>query len=648
MLLIYFLALTILTAWLIHAIFENKLLIRRTPLDLPLWLFLISQILATFFSVDHHLSLFGYYGRFNEGLFALISYVILYYAFISHFSGKAAVKIKSLLYAALTSGFFVSLYALLQKLGIDKNIWVQDVQARPFATFGQPNWLAAFLLILLPISFGYFLLAKKTWQRWLLAFLTCLYYLVLLLTRSRSGLLAFWSINLSFWFLFFGKTLWLRLSKKPSLLKKFHLWLQEKSPKSSFRFNLKGALVLNLIFFLLMISTQIVPYAKTVLPPAEEKPTVASASAELNITDSGEIRTIVWQGAIAGFKARPLFGWGKETFAWVYYQFKPLEQNLTSEWDFLYNKAHNEYLNYLATTGIIGFTAYLFLIGSVVFIFLIRIKPLTPLNLAFFAAWFSLLITNFFGFSVVVTSFYFYLLPALIFSLQPEFFSGKKPSLLQLHFAGFSQRPKSKNTSRYLYFLGVLVVIFFLFTGLTLLRIWLADYYYFQAKKLNSNQDYSKAYDNIIKTINFFPREPVYYDELALISANLAYYFDVDNQSGIGSQFATQAIAASDAACQSSPLNVVFLKTRTRLFYTLSQLPSLNQEQQENYLNQALDSITKAAQLSPHDAKIAYNLALIYEISGQTEKALETLKKTLEMKPDYQDARETLELFQQK
>jgi O-antigen ligase len=63
-------------------------------------------------------------------------------------------------------------------------------------------------------------------------------------------------------------------------------------------------------------------------------------------------------------EANPLFGTGVETFAFAYYTYRPAQHNMTSEWDYLYNKAHNEYLNYLATIGILGLGSYLLMIRS--------------------------------------------------------------------------------------------------------------------------------------------------------------------------------------------------------------------------------------------------------------------------------------------
>ena len=77
---------------------------------------------------------------------------------------------------------------------------------------------------------------------------------------------------------------------------------------------------------------------------------------------------MVWKGAIDIWLHNPIFGTGLETFAFAYYQYRPAAHNMTSEAQFLYNKAHNEYLNYLATTGTVGIVTYLLMIGGFLFL----------------------------------------------------------------------------------------------------------------------------------------------------------------------------------------------------------------------------------------------------------------------------------------
>src|SRR3989344_7838795 len=78
MLVVYALTILISASWVLKWIDQKKIIIRGTPLDIPILLFLLSQILSTIFSIDTHTSLWGYYSRFHGGLMSTISYIVLY------------------------------------------------------------------------------------------------------------------------------------------------------------------------------------------------------------------------------------------------------------------------------------------------------------------------------------------------------------------------------------------------------------------------------------------------------------------------------------------------------------------------------------------------------------------------------------------
>src|SRR3989344_8741089 len=158
MMAVYGLTMIILCAWVSKMILKGRLNLIRTPFDIPLFLFLVSQIISTLFSIDSHVSIWGYYSRFNGGLISIISYLVLFYAFVSNFPKE---KISRLLKVILLSGLIVAAYGILERFGIDKDLWVQDVQNRVFSTLGQPNWLAAYLAVLIPISIGFAIKSKS-------------------------------------------------------------------------------------------------------------------------------------------------------------------------------------------------------------------------------------------------------------------------------------------------------------------------------------------------------------------------------------------------------------------------------------------------------------------------------------------------------
>jgi tetratricopeptide (TPR) repeat protein len=68
-------------------------------------------------------------------------------------------------------------------------------------------------------------------------------------------------------------------------------------------------------------------------------------------------------------------------------------------------------------------------------------------------------------------------------------------------------------------------------------------------------------------------------------------------------------------------------------------------EQQLLYYKEALRAIQHAATLAPTDAKIQYNLGVLYGQTGDLQKGIEILQQTIIMKPDYKDAYFALGLF---
>src|SRR3990172_11707053 len=115
MILTYGFTVIIVGAWLLKTINEKQLTIKRTPLDIPLLLFLGANILSTIFSIDPHTSIWGYYSRSNGGLLSIISYLLLYWAFVSNMDFS---KVKTTLKFGLASGFIISLWAILEHFGV--------------------------------------------------------------------------------------------------------------------------------------------------------------------------------------------------------------------------------------------------------------------------------------------------------------------------------------------------------------------------------------------------------------------------------------------------------------------------------------------------------------------------------------------------
>jgi len=567
---IYLLTVLITTFHLINVIQKQVPLIKKTFLNITLALFLISQIISTIYSIDPHTSFFGYYSRLNGGLLSLICYSILYLILSVYINSDFK---KQLINFSLLSGFLVSIYGIAQHFGIDKNWWVQDVQSRIFSTLGQPNWLAAYLCILLPFSLHQFLNSSRLVHKLYFILLTSSFYLSLLFTKSKSGIIAC-LISLAIYFIFdFIKT------KKINKL-------------------------LILIYLILVIFTVFInnPIKDKIFPPKLE---IGNSTSEinnkLNITSSGDIRKIVWTGAIDLWKKFPVFGTGVETFAYSYYWTRPLEHNLTSEWDYLYNKAHNEYINYLATTGAVGFVTYSLLILSVLYSLFINHK--SKLFLPLISSYLTILITNFAGFSVVITSLFFFLLPAFLNSDQEIKLTADTPR-------GRGAYP----------LIAISLAISLFFITKTIL-FYLADTTFSKAENYDSINDYQKALSYIQTSHKFNPKEPLYTDKLATVYSKIA--LNSQNQNDID-----QAIKYSDLTIQISPANINFWKQRAQTYLYLSGVDS-------KYFSDSITALSKASLLAPTDAKIYYSIGQFLETANLEKEAIPYYQKAIELKPNY-------------
>src|SRR4030042_2970579 len=205
MLLVYFLTIVITASWLIKMVVKRRFIFHRTFWDLPLIIFFLSQVLSFIFSIDRHTSFWGYYSRFNGGLLSIICYLLLYWAFVSNMNKKTTWQA---IFFIMISSALVAVYGIAEHFGIDANQWVKDVRNRVFSTLGQPNWLAAWLVALIPLTWGFLLNSKSKVQKIIYYSLFVLLLLCFLYTKSRSGLLGLAVAFVVFWGLLF----WFRRS----------------------------------------------------------------------------------------------------------------------------------------------------------------------------------------------------------------------------------------------------------------------------------------------------------------------------------------------------------------------------------------------------------------------------------------------------
>jgi len=706
----FILAIIIGAVWISKMIVQRQFKIQRTPLDIPIILFLLSQIFSTLFSLDSHISWWGYYSRFNGGLLSTITYIFLYYALVSHanadnkhsksktnrvsffmrialfsagifvlligfpiaaqFSSTSSTSsassmtmllfeiiafflfnfttqggfINRILQISFISGFIVSLWGLPGHFGYDPtcyvfrgtfdvNCWTAAFQpkARIFSTLGQPDWMGSYLLILIPIAIAYALKSSKKFYFGIYFILTGLFYLDFLYTRSKGNFVALvLSLIIFFVFLF---------------------WYWRKNLNTIFIIRNASFIVLFLLitFFAKTPFNQFDKFSwDTIMqkfsppaPPAKTQTKISAVSqhsqeranaitGEFGGTDSGKIRLFVWKGAIDAWKNNPLFGTGVETFAFAYYKYRPVGHNLTSEWDYLYNKAHNEYLDYLTTTGAFGLGTYLVIIGVALFLFFKKLPSKSEVRLlviALLTGYVTIVISNFFGFSVVIVNMYFFLIPAFVLMLTDSLNPNHALSLSK--FQSTTDNVQSIHSGQWIS-ISVIWLIGLYLMGV-LINYWFADKAYGLGLNYDHAGQYQAAYPLLHQAVDARSDEPIFKDEMSINDTALALGAAAQKDATVAAKLANEALQASNDITTNYPNNLVFWKSRVRIMYSLSEVDP-------RYLPAALQAIQKAHDLAPTDAKISYNFGLLLGQTGNTDKAVQILQETTQMKPDYKDA----------
>ena len=584
--------LVITLAWALH-LYQTKtslssLIHHPSPITLSILAILAIQLLATIFSIHPYTSFWGYYSRYHQGLLTTICYTIIYFAALIWLDNKSTQK---LIKISVVTSFLISLYAIAEHFGIDKSIWIQDVQNRVFSTLGQPNWLAAYLipnfflvLYLSPLHKG-----SKSMGTY---FVACTLFVALLFTKSRSGLLAF---ALSFLTYFLLQIRQFSFTKIKNNL-----------------FAVVGFLVITCALF----GTSLTPSIFDLVRPTATPVTVVSQGTVLENggTESGDIRKIVWEGSLRLIAKYPLLGTGPETFSYTYYWERPLSHNLTSEWDFLYNKAHNEYLNVAAGAGLLGLLAYLAFHYAALQTSLTLIpKSSSSIYPVLGASIVGFTITNFFGFSVIPV----YLLMILLSALCTS--SAHAPE-------------KCLQTQRGLggphpYYLLIILSLFYP------AKLFLSDLTYAKGKTCLDASRPTEAIPPLIRATNYRPKEALFHSSLGEAYALLAlgsFQSKDQTQLALVQKYESLAVTEAEITRSLNPYHLNYFKSRAKIYLTLAVInPQYNEKG-------ALE-LEEARALAPTDPKLAYNLGLVYTRLSKAQTAEENFRAAIALKPNYAD-----------
>lgn len=269
-------------------------------------LYLLVNIISSLFSISPYLSIFGIYRRY-DGMNTLLCYSLLFFI-LSNIE-----KPKAILYPIVIASCISAFYGCLQHFGI-YIIPSLTGKERVISLFGNPNFLACYLLMSIPIVLVLYLKEKRKYPYFILLIIIIT---SLLFTKTRATF-----IGLFFEMLFFF--IFLKPQNKQQLA------------------ILAGIFIIPTIIFVFPIITRI------------------------KETSKEEARIGLYKGTWNVFLNNPLLGTGPECLHPAFIKKLPDEFVVKYKGAYiLADKSHNEFLDILATRGIIAFILWLLILGVI-------------------------------------------------------------------------------------------------------------------------------------------------------------------------------------------------------------------------------------------------------------------------------------------
>jgi len=367
---------------------ENLKAEARSPLIMSLVIFWIIMLAATATSVQQSFSIWGNIYK-NQGFMTWSHYVLFFFILITFLSDKKYWKF--LINTVILVGMVVGLISLWQML---KN----GFTSMPSATLNNSNYLAAYLVLLIPVTLAFFLRKKS----YFLGAALTLQAIALLATQTRGAYLGLVIALFVFSFLYLK---YIKNCKKSKLLTVFIV-----TP------------MLLAAFYILLALTPARQYIQEKFPSSVRFLDIKS------IYNTGGPRLEAWQAGWHAMLNKPILGYGPENFFVAFDEFYSGSQDHNgslaiegSLWESWFDKAHNFIFDIGVTTGFLGLFAYMAIFASAIWLLFRRLSVVPPSQKAseghssgqwlviytgLIASFVGYLVQNLFGFDTTVPGIY--------------------------------------------------------------------------------------------------------------------------------------------------------------------------------------------------------------------------------------------------
>lgn len=619
---------------------HNKIVILRTPLDIPLLLLLAVGIVSTILSPAPYVSLLGNQLKLHGSLVSLIVYIIFYFVLVN--SIKTAKEVKWIFIIATFAASILSVISLLAYSGIKllPEPWVHGIN---FTTTGSSFTTTAILALLLPFVVSHIL--------------------------SKTNNITFTIIN-SVIFTLFGMTIALTgtwVTWMPAIIGV--ILTVAASPLRQVK-HINQINPISLVAFVIPLSAIFLITILSFVPPISKinNPLYTQAQVFPKEIQSGLITS--WKVAVSAFRDTPFWGSGPSTYLFDFTNYKPLEFNSSKDWNTRSDSAFNEYLQILATLGGVGLIAFISLtalfVSSAYSVIASPAKQsttneiatgsnprndkdkmaLTISGLIFFiilALHASTLVVWVFGL-LILAAFY-----VVNLSSANSSKSWNNEANIQTTFLKIAGNITSTNSSRetikvdalpsILLTIVVAVVLFaFYYTG----KFTIADYHHRMALNAISADQGLIAYNELISAEKLNPYNDLYHTDLAQINFALANAItsaktptegspagslsDQDKQNI--SVLLQQSINEGKSATALSPRSALNWEILGLLYRQIAGVA-------QNALVFSLDSYGKAIFQDPLNPQLRLNVGGVYYATQNYDMAIRFFTDSINLKPDF-------------
>jgi O-antigen ligase/tetratricopeptide (TPR) repeat protein len=605
--------LILLVLWSFTWVLEGKVIITRTPLDLPLLLLAITVLISTFLSESRYVSIFGNFPRVHGSAISWILYIFLYFIAVSNVKGIFQSRV--IVFTLIGSAVINSVIGILSYAGVYLPLAFAKNMA--FNPAGNTFSTAALALILLPIIYIHILRPTKVLGMPLALVASIVFGITIVLL----GNLAIQIIALL-------------------LILAIILLSEKRDVQTSLPFLLTPVIICVVVLVLSFI-----PLAKK-NPLQVKREEFSKNFQELQLPPQAS-----WQVAISAFRDAPAFGTGPSTFLFNFTQYKPASINLTPLWNFRFDTSYNEFFQVLATLGALGFLALLFFALMAVKTALKVIKSVDSftLGLAFSVLIFILLM--FFHVTTPVVMVIGILVITALIALRKsegkveEFTLGIKTQRIK-EATGIGSQPLDGIITG-----DVLPIILFIpITILTLVGLWqtyrivAADVYHRMGLNAISERGL-QAYDYLRQAETLNPVIDLYRTDMAqtnfLIANAIASAKAPNEASPAGSltdqdkaniqQFLSQSINEARAGVALSPRSAQNWEIMASIYRQITGVA-------ENALQFALDGYGRAIALDPYNPLLRLNVGGLYYSIRNYDMAIRFFDDAVNLKPDYANA----------